>query len=193
MRKKSHISLAQYIVYSLNETELVKHRKAFYIGSILPDCKPSFLTKRHEFNGTFDEIKEEIGRLTSMEYKQNFRSFCRDVGQVIHYIADYFTFPHNAIYEGNLKDHCRYEKHLKIALSTYIKKKELEKAEPFPMLFYTPQALCMFIRERHQEYLQLRHTLQEDCSYIVSLCQQVVHSLFFLLANKEHKMALILI
>ena len=48
MRKKSHISLAKYIVGSLEEQDLVKHKKAFYLGSILPDCKPSFLTVKHE-------------------------------------------------------------------------------------------------------------------------------------------------
>ena len=52
MRKKSHISLARYIVNSLDDKELKKHRFSFYIGSVLPDIKPSFIYKRHEINGT---------------------------------------------------------------------------------------------------------------------------------------------
>ena len=35
MRKKSHISLARYIVNSLDDKELKKHRFSFYIGSLL--------------------------------------------------------------------------------------------------------------------------------------------------------------
>ena len=49
MRKKSHISLARYIVNSLDDKELKKHRFSFYIGSVLPDIKPSFIYKRHMF------------------------------------------------------------------------------------------------------------------------------------------------
>ena len=48
MRKKSHISLARYLVRNLDDGDLRKHKLSFYIGSILPDCKPSFLYKKHE-------------------------------------------------------------------------------------------------------------------------------------------------
>ena len=60
MRKKSHISLARYIAQDMQVPVMTHHRKAFYLGSILPDCKPSFLTQRHEFTGTFDMVKERI-------------------------------------------------------------------------------------------------------------------------------------
>ena len=48
MRKKSHISLARYLVQNLDDRNLKKHKFAFYLGSILPDCKPSFVFKKHE-------------------------------------------------------------------------------------------------------------------------------------------------
>ena len=38
---------------------------------------------------------------------------CAGLGVIIHYIADYFTFPHNDHYPGNVKDHCYYERDLK--------------------------------------------------------------------------------
>ena len=58
MRKKSHISLAQFIVKNSDSLELNQHKKAFYLGSILPDCKPSFLTEKHQFNGTFEKVQD---------------------------------------------------------------------------------------------------------------------------------------
>ena len=108
MRKKSHISLAKYIVEDVRVPELEAHRKAFYLGSILPDCKPSFLTQRHEFDRTFDMVKERICDLSEDRelVRRNARAYMRHLGEVIHYIADYFTFPHNETYDGNLKDHC---------------------------------------------------------------------------------------
>ena len=71
MRKKSHISLAKYIVNSLDDKELKKHRLLFYIGSVLPDIKPSFVYKRHEINGTFPYVKKHIARLSEGQKVMN--------------------------------------------------------------------------------------------------------------------------
>ena len=64
MRKKSHILLARYLADQMTVSEsLQSHRKAFCLGNILPDIRPSFVTKRHEFFGTFDEIQEKLKTL----------------------------------------------------------------------------------------------------------------------------------
>ena len=39
MRKKSHISLATYLIGELESEQLDRHKKAFYLGSILPDTE----------------------------------------------------------------------------------------------------------------------------------------------------------
>ena len=127
MRKKSHISLAKYIVKDMEVPVMTDHRKAFYLGSILPDCKPSFLTQRHEFEGTFEMVKERICDL-SLDAElilRNARAFMRRLGEIIHYIADYFTFPHNMIYEGGFKEHCVYEKELKLFHETLVERRTL--------------------------------------------------------------------
>lgn len=59
LRKKSHILLARYLADQMPANEsLQSHRKAFCLGNILPDIQPSFVTKRHEYFGTFDEVQE---------------------------------------------------------------------------------------------------------------------------------------
>ncbi len=199
MRKKSHISLARYIVHSLDNQELVKHRKAFYIGSILPDCKPSFLTTKHEFTGTFSMVEDKIRQMIS-EYdpvEHSERNYAINLGQVLHYIADYFTFPHNEIYDGNLKDHCVYEKELKFGLRAYIKSGEAERVsesmasrtaasepvENMPAVNVSVEeidscdALMKFIKKAHQEYLNMKHSIEKDCLYIVQICQQVAEAI----------------
>ena len=47
MRKKSHISLTKGVVHGLSAEQRFGHRLSLYVGSILPDCTPSFLTRRH--------------------------------------------------------------------------------------------------------------------------------------------------
>lgn len=186
MRKKSHISVARYIVNNIETQELDDHKKAFYLGSILPDCKPSFLTQKHEFTGTFELVQENIRNLTEdCELSgRNQRVYWRHIGEVIHYVADYFTFPHNDTYDGNLKDHCIYEKHLKNYLKEYIKSGEALRQQKEMKSFKTVEALFKYIETSHQEYLKFKRSVQEDVKYIISLCQQVVVAIVQLLERK---------
>lgn len=179
MRKKSHISLAKYIVDNINEQELVKHKKAFYLGSILPDCRPSFITVKHEMEGTFPMVQQELEELVERQQRSqiNMRVFYRSLGEVIHYIADYFTFPHNAHYTGTLRDHCAYEEQLKRSLKEYIQSGEAERNSR--MIHLSVQnlnsigAICNFIRRAHETYVKLKNSVEGDCRHIVTLCHQV--------------------
>lgn len=190
MRKKSHISLARYIAQDMDFPTMNHHRKAFYLGSILPDCKPSFLTQRHEFGGTFDMVRERICNLSqdSDLMLDNGRVYMRRLGEIIHYIADYFTFPHNKIYDGNLKDHCIYEKELKFRLREYVKSGEAFRVRIDTKKFETAEAVCTFIKKAHENYLKIEHGVKEDCEYIVRVCHQVVQAILNLVsiaAGKE--------
>lgn len=189
MRKKSHISLARYIVRSMEENQLVQHRKSFYLGSILPDCKPSFLSTKHEFEGTFPMVKESINRLIENQglYGSNQRAFMRHLGEVVHYLADYFTFPHNTIYPGSLKDHCVYEGELKLALREYIWSGKAADERTELLSFDSSSQLFEFIQNTHEEYLKIKHTIEEDCRYIVRLCHQVAVAVIELFGAKCHE------
>ena len=50
MRKKSHISLAGQIMDSMELDNVFDYRLPFYVGSIWPDCRPSFVTTPHKFD-----------------------------------------------------------------------------------------------------------------------------------------------
>lgn len=191
MRKKSHISLAKYIVDSLDEQELMKHKKAFYLGSILPDCKPSFLTVKHEMEGTFPKLQQDLKQLVERQRTSqiNMRVFYRNLGEVIHYIADYFTFPHNAHYPGNLKDHCVYEEHLKKGLKEYIQSGEAERnrknIQNSVQNLNSTEAICDFIQKAHDMYVKLKNTVEGDCRHIVTLCHQVVEAVILLIKREK--------
>jgi len=191
VRKKSHISLARYIVEAVEIAELDNHRKAFIIGNILPDCKPSFITTKHEFDTTYDQVKESIRELTEdcNIFNRKERVYWRNIGEIIHYLADYFTFPHNKNYDGTLKDHCSYEQELKLSLREFIKSGEAAKCHKAIKSFDSLDALFEFIEQRHQEYLRFKSTIEKDCQYIVSLCYQVVYAMIELL---NHKLAMAL-
>lgn len=182
MRKKSHILLAGYLADQMKAADsLQSHRKAFCLGSILPDCKPSFLTTRHEYFGTFTTIQERIRFLVENGPRVcNERVFWRRLGEVIHYIADYFTFPHNKTFKGTFMEHNHYEKELKDGLKRCIENGEAAVLlrEETHIHFGSLQELISFVEAKHASYLQKIRTIEEDIRYILSVCLHVVRGMF---------------
>ena len=194
VRKKSHISLAGFLADKLEFEEITSHRKAFCIGSILPDCKPSFLTTKHAFNETFEMVEKRIEKY--IEYcagkEKHTMKGARDLGQIIHYTADYFTFPHNKHYTGNLKDHCVYEKHLLLALRGYLKNFDITKHLDYierDISFENLEDLTEFIKERHKEYISRERNVEDDCRFIVLVNYQITRGIMQLLEDRKQSMA----
>lgn len=187
MRKKSHISLARHIVATTDDEELKKHRFLFYIGSVLPDIKPSFLYKRHEMTSTFPAIRKHIERLSEGEkvLKHKNRKYYLDLGQISHYLADYFTFPHNRTYPGSLKDHCSYEEKLKLDLREYIKSGRAAKQQIKKEKFENAKELCDFIQRAHDDYLAHKHDVEDDIRHIVEVNRKALAGMMDVLAEKR--------
>ena len=82
MRKKSHILLGRYLADQMSEVySLQQHRKAFCLGNIMPDLRPSFLTTRHEFFGTFSQLQEKMRELIERNPEEdNARVYWRRFG-----------------------------------------------------------------------------------------------------------------
>ncbi len=199
MRKKSHVSLAKHIVNISDIPGFDKHRKAFYVGSVLPDCKPSFLTRRHEITETFNLVENGIQKLTKGygDMEDLSTMYFTKLGEVIHYIADYFTFPHNKEYSGNIRQHCIYEGKLKNKLQEYIRnlsEKDLRKWKYNLRLeeleqFNSVADICEFLREEHRSYIRRgNHSVEEDCKYIVGICSKVAMAILHVcMLSMEHK------
>ena len=190
MRKKSHLSLASFLMKSEGMEVLATHKAAFYWGNILPDCIPSFITRRHTIEETFHFMKKELSLLIEdYNYAQGITGyFCRHLGIVLHYVADYFTYPHNNFYPGNIKDHCYYEKHMKFYMRAYVKTREAQRCRNLDFPLKSVDDVCRFVREAHAKYAKEQHSVSGDCNIIVSICHQIVD---FILNLAEHKNSVI--
>ncbi|MGN0335587.1 MAG: zinc dependent phospholipase C family protein [Lachnospiraceae bacterium] len=182
MRKKSHISLAGFLVNGLENEVLSRRWKAFYVGSLLPDCKPSFLTVRHEYDETFEIVEDKIRHLIKKrrELREDSFRYMVDLGQVFHYIADYFTFPHNTNYPGNLKDHCIYERNLKSELYSYIREGNASFSSDSSDKISSVDDILKYIRKSHKEYMENFRSVSEDCEYITRVCSRVLTAMWLL-------------
>lgn len=180
MRKKSHIALAKYLVNESRDKDLKKHKYAFYLGSVLPDIKPSFIYKRHEISETFPDWKNQIKLLTSLstgEKEKNNSKYYRHLGEVSHYLADYFTYPHNQKFAGGLREHCSYEEDLKKKLRKHITSGKAASHKKKYIEFAAPEALFDFVKKTHQEYLQQQNTVEGDINHIIPINSQVIKSI----------------
>lgn len=179
VRKKSHILLAMYLADQMPAYEsLQSHRKAFLSWQYLPDIQPSFVTKRHEYFGTFDEVQGKIRRLVQSGAGYNDRVFWRRSGEVMHYIADYFTFPHNKTFDGTLYQHNTYEKHLKNDLKAFVLEGKADVYTEKEIHFETLNQLLQYIKEHHRRYLNCKRNIDDDIHYILTVCYQVFQGLF---------------
>ncbi len=190
MRKKSHISLAKLLLANMKVQGLQNHRKAFYIGSILPDIKPSFLTKRHTIDETFEILIEEIKRIT-VDYDVNKGIngyYARHLGVITHYLADYCTYPHNSIFTGTMTEHVYYEKELKFRLKDYVgldeAKRDREQMED--NISYSLEGIIQFITATHKEYVKVAKAVKVDIQYIIQLCHKVVDTILRFLETATH-------
>lgn len=168
-----------------SNVSLQSHRKAFCFGNILPDIQPSFVTKRHEYFGTFDEVQGKIRRLVQAGAGYNDRVFWRRAGEVMHYIADYFTFPHNRTFDGTLRQHNTYEKHLKNELKAFVLEGKADVYTENEIHFETLNQLLQYIKEHHRRYLNCKRNIDDDIHYILSVCYQVFQGIFQLCRGKE--------
>jgi hypothetical protein len=157
---------------------LQSHRKAFCLGSILPDIKPSFITRRHEFYGTFEDVKNRMKELADIRPDEsNQRVYWRRFGEVIHYMADYFTFPHNKTYTGSFSQHNHYEKVLKNRLKECIQQGEAHAYLEPAIRFADFSTLIDYIEATHEKYLNKLRSVEEDIRFILNMCFQVVQGL----------------
>ncbi len=180
LRKKSHITLARYLVNESRDKELKKHKYAFYLGSVLPDIKPSFIYKRHEISGTFPALQEQIKLLSSFhtwKNEKNNSKYYRHLGKVSHYLADYFTYPHNDKFTGGFRAHCSYEEDLKKQLRQHISSGKAASRKKKYIEFAAPEALFDFVAKTHKDYLSEKNTVEGDISHIIPINSQVLKSI----------------
>ncbi len=185
MRKKSHLTLASYLMNSEGMGQLATHKKAFYIGNILPDCIPTFITKRHRIDETFSILKRELTLLIEhYDFSKGITSyFCRHLGIILHHVADYFTFPHNSFYQGTLREHCKYEELLKHRLRSYVKSEDAKKERSNTPHFHSVEEICNMVRTMHGDYRTSNHSLDNDCNYIINICHKIVDAILHLFSH----------
>lgn len=188
MRKKSHLSLAGYIVDVIDDN-MIAHPLAFRFGSLEPDLVPTFITTKHRIDLTFYKLEKKIRKVIE-EYDSSKGltiGLSKDLGVITHYLADYFTFPHNIEYPGTMTEHIHYEAELRDSFRLFVKHMKEAQTHFQNVTLNSAEEICAFIRKCHEEYIHAVKSIQNDCTYILQICAQVIGAILQLLQqNSRH-------
>lgn len=120
MRTADHMNLSRYIMDHMDAGASKLQKAAFIFGSVEPDI--NMLTYfRGSIHGeeklrghNYENVMKYMEKLTKKLEKGGMETVRQSflLGKLVHYVADSFTYPHNNIFPGNLKEHCRYETEL---------------------------------------------------------------------------------
>ncbi len=169
------------------DDDMITHSIAFRFGSVEPDLVPTFITTKHRIDLTFGRVEKKIRHILD-NYNSNKGltvGLTADLGIVTHYVADYFTFPHNREYPGDLREHFIYETELMGSFKNFVKKLEEAQVRFQERNLQNVEDICSFIQSCHDEYLKAVKTIQNDCEYIVEICAEVVAAILNILQQKN--------
>lgn len=167
MQTRDYKALAEFLISEIGHELSAIYIKAFILGNIEPD-KNLFtylhgLVRGIKFHGhNYENILPVMEKLfDSLQEKRcwGIREYYH-FGKLLHYTADAFTFPHNRIFRGNLREHCRYEKELHKRF-LYM----LQESQKQPTQKRGRGLDC--IKKLHEEYLQQAGNYENDCRYIL--------------------------
>ena len=177
MRKKSHWRLAKYLMRE-------NHRPAiammFKIGSIAPDFMVRSMIQGHSYDTTLPRVKRRLEMLEASG-RWNLVSAYR-VGYVTHYLADYFTAPHNNHGDFNFRTHCIFEKQ-----QLQMLRKHLDDQWWSDKDYREYPDLMNYIKTMHDDYLRQVPAVSTDCRYITNVTEQFSHYAFSLFNERQAK------
>lgn len=126
MNAPSHRLLGQQLLSLLPDLPPL-HTRLFLLGCVQPDKNPTTylkgslrfqLLRGHNYPNAQRYIYRLYRRIAGRPYLSVLE--CYQLGKLIHYIADAFTYAHDPSFSGSLQEHRLYERKLEISLRRYL-------------------------------------------------------------------------
>lgn len=165
METKDHYALSKLLARRmfLNNSKTF----AFILGNVLPDLNPfSYLggSNAAELKGhSYDSRRHLMGQAYSSGFRDTFVGWFR-AGEMMHYLADSFTRPHNKEFHYSLKEHIKYEHRLHLVFSNYL------RTDQISLPIKPGSVVCKFepwLENLHRQYIRSSSTPDSDCRYIL--------------------------
>lgn len=186
MKTRDHLKLARHLAAQNNSDKVLFYHCAFVLGSISPDI--NFFTHisgrtmaGHTYEESYSSIKKKLEKI--LEKDEWTVKDAYTFGTVVHYMTDYFTYAHNTGFKGNLREHNNYEKELRKMFSKYLEYNSIDSRKRSCYQINRKQMLH-YIELKHKEYKECRVSMEDDCLYILKICDSLMR-LYFLNGKKR--------
>lgn len=178
MNKSGHLMITEDFSPKICQ----KHRFFMKLGSILPDLLPGTYLTGHTWTASLDKIYAKMKRL-EWNGKMNAFSFLT-LGYILHYIEDYFTYPHNIWFDGSLADHVVYEK----KFSEYIRSKKTSPIQENKnsSCAMSAELLLDYLYQTHKDYEKEVPGFENDLNYISRTARKVGCSYLPIFVRNQH-------
>lgn len=177
MKTADHLFLGKSLSDAYMKSRSAFFRNAFILGNIFPDINlftylRGAVTRGKIRGHNYESSEKYIRKLTEKIHNKNRFNFWEyfRLGELVHYITDAFTFPHNECFGNSLKKHIEYEENLHKAFS----KSGLITCN------HLLEKLSLYerIAGLHAEYLQKAGTYLWDIEHIYKAVQITMNSVF---------------
>ena len=164
----------------------------FVYGNLKPDLTGTYLTKRHNPSIMMDEVMDKI-RAFAEKYTiapTNGRELSVDLGEICHYMTDFFTYPHNDdIYTHNLFAHYVYEKRVAFVIRRRMTEAKFEQWVSPIIPPTSVDALLNRITDMHDAYRAAgrHHGIDDDLVHICRATATVVLSIISIVYEQSRR------
>lgn len=157
MNKISHLRVTEQILGAYPNLSRAQ-KKWIRVGCILPDLLLSTYLKAHTWKARSPQVFRMTERFLrhGLHSRRDFLAY----GCMLHYVEDFFTFPHNEMFRGSLREHVRYEGELCRYLTRSAGIARYNGVSP--MAWTLPARLS----ELHDNYQNTQSGVQTDLAYI---------------------------
>ncbi|MBS5145497.1 MAG: zinc dependent phospholipase C family protein [Butyricicoccus pullicaecorum] len=189
----SHTRVANLLLAHIEtETGVTFDANAFRYGNLKPDLTGTYLTKRHYPSIMFEEVKDKI-RTFCRNYTLadvNGRELSVDLGEICHYLTDFFCYPHNDdIYPHGLFLHYVYEKRVALCLRRSLTEAHFEGWVENIVAPFSAEALIARIEKLHAKYKALpHHSIVSDMEFIcqvTTLCVKGIINISYVCSEEK--------
>ena len=170
METKDHLTLARLITASNENFDRSSKKIAFETGCISPDINVVTYINGHTYSGTINYVRKTLTKLSGKLHKA---SDFFELGRAMHFVADYFTFPHSPNFKGTLKEHVDYES----VLHKYIENNLTVDYPDERFRSICGKKTTAFVDAAHTKYLGLKNSVKTDWDYIRFVCSEVTYAL----------------
>ena len=151
---------------------------AFTLGNIAPDINPfSYLIRSGSNNlggHNYDSRKKYIINMWKKLEKRRHTADWFRAGEMLHYLVDSFTRPHNKEFPYSVKEHVAYEHELHLLFTKVLHASEAsESVQAVPSI----DNFADWLENLHAQYLAQAQNIDDDCNYILQVYAMACNAL----------------